>query len=75
MSSLYLELMKYNHIERKIIDQVLERSRNGEGVAAVLLELGLDVPEALVYLRDHHHHEFVAAKQEQIKRAKDKKEK
>lgn len=57
-----------------LLSEICERSAAGEGVADILAAKGLDARVGLRWLRDHHHAEIVAAKQEQIKNKKKKDE-
>ena len=47
---------------------ICDRSAAGEGVRAIVADLGLPVEETMLRLRDHHHEDIVAAKQAQIGR-------
>ena len=50
-----------------VVAEICRRSAEGEGVVAVIADMGLPV-ETIVYLRDNHHAEIVAAKQEQLRK-------
>ena len=53
-------------LERVTVDQILQKSKDGEGVADALRSMGINVHEGLIYLRDYHHDEIKAAKKTQI---------
>lgn len=49
-----------------VLDEILARSRGGEGVAAVITSLGLDPGYGLDWLQKYHIVPVVAAKKVQI---------
>jgi hypothetical protein len=56
-------------ITADVLAAICTRSANGEGVEAIIKDLGLPTG-TMEYLRDHHHSEIRAAKVDQlIKRA------
>ena len=56
----------------EFLAEVCRRSAEGEAVRDVIAEHGLEIMPTLRWLRDNHHAEIVAAKQEQNKRKKEK---
>ena len=56
----------------ELLAEICGRSAEGEGVEAILAEKGLPNLSTMEWLRDHHHAEIVAAKQEQLKKRKEK---
>lgn len=56
----------------ELLKEICRRSAGGEGVEAIIAEKGLDSRLTMEWLRDYHHKEIVAAKQEQIKKRKEK---
>ena len=56
----------------ELLSEICRRSAEGEGVEEILKEKGLPSTQTMEWLRDCHQAEIVAAKQEQIKRRKDK---
>lgn len=55
--------------DRATIDEICKRSAAGEGVAAILESMGIDVRLGLIYLRDNHSSDLQAAKIEQLRTA------
>ena len=55
-----------------LLQEICRRSAEGEAVRDVIAGMNLDVKATMLWLRDHHHAEIVAAKQEQNKRKKEK---
>lgn len=48
----------------QLLEELCRRSAAGEGVLAVIREKGLPETATLIWLRDHHRNEIVAAKRE-----------
>ena len=61
-------------LTRDVAKEICRRSAEGEGVMAIIADMGLP-PETLEWLRDNYHGMVKSAKQEQIKRKREKDEK
>lgn len=53
-------------LSRDIVDKICKRSAAGEGVAAILESMGIDVMAGLVHLRDNHPQDIRDAKLMQL---------
>ena len=51
---------------KEVLEEVLARSENGQGVAQALMDMGLDPGAGLDWLQKYHLGRVVAAKQVQI---------
>ncbi len=54
-------------LTKEVADEICRRSSAGEGVFAIIADMGLP-DETLDWLKEHHHGAIVAAKREQIRR-------